>query len=181
VIVYIILHVPAATPITNPDALTVAIDALLLLHAPVPPPRTTPVVVYVAVAPIHRGVVPVNDVIAALGVIVTPCCADTVPPQPPVIVYIILHVPAATPVTKPVDELTEAIAVLLLLHAPVPPPRTTPVVVYIAVAPIHSGVVPVTDVTLAVGATVTVCTAVTGPLHPAALAVITVVPLQLDA
>jgi fructose-specific phosphotransferase system IIC component len=33
---------------------------------------------------------------------------------------------------------------------------------------------------LAVGVTVTVCVVVTGPLHPAALAVITVVPLQVD-
>ena len=58
----------------------------------------------------------------AFGDIVTDCCLDTVtPPQPPVIVYIILHVPEATPVTSPVDELTVAIAVLLLLQAPVPP------------------------------------------------------------
>jgi hypothetical protein len=125
-----ILQEPADTPVTNPvEELTVATDALLLLQAPVPPPSTTPVVVYVAVPPIHRGLVPVTDVIAAFGVMVTPCCADTVPPQPPVIVYIILHAPADTPVTNPVDELTVAIAVLLLLHVPVPPPRTTPMVV----------------------------------------------------
>ena len=66
-----------------------------------------------------------------------------------------MHDPAAIPVTTPVDELTVAIAVLLLLQAPVPPPKTTPVVVYVAVAPIHSGVVPVTDVILALGLMVT--------------------------
>ena len=58
------------------------------------------------------------------GLIITVFCAETVPPQPPVIVKIILLVPAATPVTNP-EELTVATAVLLLLHAPVPPPSTT--------------------------------------------------------
>ena len=114
---------------------------------------------------IHIGVVPVTDVIAAFGVMVTPCCADTVPPQPPVIVYIILHVPAPTPVTNP-EALTVATEALLLLQAPVPPPRTTPVVVYVAVAPIHSGVVPVTDVILAFGIIVTACCAVFVPPQP---------------
>ena len=46
-------------------------------------------------------------------------------PQPPEIVKIILQVPAATPVTDPVDEFTVAIPVLLLLQAPVPPLSTT--------------------------------------------------------
>jgi hypothetical protein len=160
------LHDPAVTPVTNPDALTVATAALLLLHAPVPPPRSTPVVVYVAVAPIHSGVVPVTDVIAAFGVMVTDCCADNVPPQPPVIVYIILHEPANIPVTNPVDELTVATAVLLLLHAPVPPPSTTPAVEYVAVAPTHNGVVPVTDVIAAFEFTVTDCCAETVPPQP---------------
>jgi hypothetical protein len=167
VIVYIILHEPADTPVTNPvDEFTVATDELLLLHAPVPPLSITVLAVYVAVAPIHKGLVPVTDAILALGLIVTPCCADTVPPQPPIIVYIILHEPADIPVTNPVDELTVATAVLLLLHAPVPPPRTTPVVVYVAVAPIHSGVVPVTDAIPALGLIVTDCCADTVPPQP---------------
>ena len=41
VIVYMMLQFPAVIPVTNPDAFTVAIAALLLLHAPVPPPNTT--------------------------------------------------------------------------------------------------------------------------------------------
>ena len=81
-----ILHVPAVIPVTRPAALTVATAALLLLHAPVPPLRTTPLAVYVAVAPMHNGDVPVTEVIAALGLTVTARWADTVPPQPPVIV-----------------------------------------------------------------------------------------------
>ena len=117
VIVYIILQLPADTPVTNPvAALTVAIPVLLLLQAPAPPPSTTPVVVYVAVAPIHNGEVPLTDVIAAFGVIVTACNADGVPLHPPVIVYIILQLPADTPVTNPVAALTVAIPVLLLLQ-----------------------------------------------------------------
>ena len=75
-------------------------------------------------APIHNGVVPVTEPILALLMIVTGCWAETGPPQPPVMVYIMLHVPIETPVTNP-DELTVAIPVLLLLHAPVPPLRTT--------------------------------------------------------
>ena len=74
---------------------------------------------------IHNGLVPLTEVMLASGDIVTDCCADGVPLQPPVMVYIILHVPAVTPVTRPA-ALTVATAGLLLLHAPVPPPSTTP-------------------------------------------------------
>ena len=65
---------------------TVATAALLLLHAPVPPLNTTVFAVYVAVPAIHSGVVPDTEAILAFGLIVTDCCADTVPPQPPVMV-----------------------------------------------------------------------------------------------
>ena len=53
------------------------------------------------------------------AVTVRACWADTVPPQPPVIVYIMLQVPAPVAVTRP-EELTVATEVLLLLQAPVP-------------------------------------------------------------
>jgi hypothetical protein len=49
----------------------------------------------------------------------------TVPPQPPVTVYTMLLVPAATAVTKH-DAFTVATEVLLLLQVPVPPPNTVP-------------------------------------------------------
>ena len=71
---------------TSPAALTVAIAALLVLQAPLPPLRTTPFAVYVAVPPMHKGEDPLTDVMAAFGLIVTARRADTVPPQPPVIV-----------------------------------------------------------------------------------------------
>ena len=77
---------PAVTPVTKPAALTVAMAALLLLHAPVPPLSTTPFAEYVAVPPIQRGLVPVTEVMLALGLIVTACEALGVPPHPPVIV-----------------------------------------------------------------------------------------------
>ena len=76
----------------------------------------------------HSGLKPVTDVIAALRLMFNGCCADTVPPQPPVIVYIILHVPDEMPVTDPAAD-TVATAGLLLLHVPVPPPKTTPLAV----------------------------------------------------
>ena len=60
----------------------------------------------------------------APGLTVTDCNADTVPPQPPVTVYTMFALPAATPVTTP-DDVTVAIDVLLLLHDPVPPLNTT--------------------------------------------------------
>ncbi len=162
VIVYIMSHVPTDTPVTSPvDELTVAIAISLLVHAPVPPPRIAELALYVSVPPIHKGVAPVTDARLASGVIVTVCCLNTTPPQPPVIVYIMLLVPADTPVTTPVEELTVATEVLLLLHAPVPPLRTTEVALYVAVAAIHKGVVPVTDAMLAFGDIVTACCLVT--------------------
>jgi hypothetical protein len=80
-------HVPAATPVTSPlDGLTVATLVLLLLQAPVPPDSTTLLAEYAAVAVAHRGVVPDTDPTEAAALIVTACCADFVPPHPPVIV-----------------------------------------------------------------------------------------------
>ena len=67
---------------------------------------------------------PVTEPMLALGLIVIDWNAEAVPPQPPVTVYTILQLPAATPVTTP-PEVTVAIPVLLLLHAPVPPLVTT--------------------------------------------------------
>ena len=74
--------------------------------------------------PIHIDEVPVTDATLAFGVIVIAWNADFVPPQPPVIVYTMLQLPAPTPVTTP-PEVTVAIPVLLLLHTPVPPLVTT--------------------------------------------------------
>mgnify|MGYP000729991599 CR=1 FL=1 len=48
--------VPSATPDTVPDASTGATAVLLLLQVP----PASPLVVYVAVAPIHNGVLPLT-------------------------------------------------------------------------------------------------------------------------
>ena len=60
-----------------------------------------------------------------------------------------LLVPAAIPVTKPVEELTVATEVLLLLQAPVPPLRNTELALYVAVLPIQRPAVPETEPMLA--------------------------------
>ena len=122
--VYIMLALPAVTPVTTPDASTVATAVLSLLHAPLPLFNTTELAVYVVLPPIHTDDEPVTEAMLAFGLIVIACWADTVPPQPPLMVYIMLALPADTPVTTP-DELTVANAVLPLLHAPVPPLNTT--------------------------------------------------------
>ena len=115
--------------------------------------------------PIHNGLAPVTEAMTAFGFIVRARCADTVPPHPPVIVKIMLHVPAETPVTNPA-ALTVATAGLLLLQAPVPPLSTTPLAAYVAVPPIHKGDVPVTEVILASGFIVTDCCADAVPPQP---------------
>ena len=122
--VYIMLALPADTPVTSPLVRpTVAMAVFPLLH--VPPVVPIPVgMLYVVLPPIHTDDEPVTEAMLAFGLIVIACWADTVPPQPPLMVYIMLALPADTPVTTP-DELTVANAVLPLLHAPVPPLNTT--------------------------------------------------------
>ena len=111
---------PADTPVTIPvDASTVATEGEPLVHVP-------PAVVFarVVVVPTHADVIPVMTVNTGGAFTVSDCCAVTVPPQPPVMVYKMLQVPAATAVTTPEEALTVAKVVLLLLQAPVPPLNT---------------------------------------------------------
>jgi hypothetical protein len=68
----------------------------------------------------------------------------------------ILQVPPATAVTKPVLALTVATAVLLLLQAPVPPLNVTEDAEKVAVPAIFKGVVPVTVPAFAEALVVTV-------------------------
>ena len=58
--------VPEATPVTTPEALTVAADVLLLLHTP-PPVASLSVVVALA----HTVVVPVIEPADGSGLMVT--------------------------------------------------------------------------------------------------------------
>ena len=74
----------------------------------------------------------------------------------------IVVVPAESAVTAPVEAFTDATAGLLLLHDP----PALPLLVYVAVAPIQSGDVPLTVPALAFGLNVNDCDALTGLLHP---------------
>ena len=67
-----------------------------------------------------------------------------------------------TAVTKPDEEFTVATEVLLLLQLP----PASPLLVYVAVCPIQSGVVPETVPPLAFGLTVNDLDADTGLLQP---------------
>ena len=96
----------------------------------------------VVVPPAHKLRVPVMAVDTGSAGTVSVCCAVFVPPHPFETVYTILQSPAATAVTKPVEEFTVATLVLLLLQAPEPPLNTAEPALYVAVAPIHNGVVP---------------------------------------
>ena len=127
--IYVIVAVPAETPVAipEPDPI-VAMLVALLLHVP-------PLIglLSVVLPPMHIWVVPV---IAGDGgvTVITPVTAQPVP----VILYVIVVVPAVTPVTIPVDEPIVAIPVLLLLQVP-------PVValLIVTVPPIHTALPPV--------------------------------------
>ena len=106
--VYDITEVPDDTPVTTPVAgSTVATAGVALLH--VPPAVASPNVV---VDPTHTERVPV--IAAGNGLTVTVAVRE----HPVGKVYDITEVPAETPVTTPVDELTVATAGVALLQVP---------------------------------------------------------------
>ena len=106
-VVYTIVAVPAATPVTNPDVLTIARVGVELLQVP-------PVVVSVKavvlptqtllVPPIAAGAVGRAYTVTVEGVL-----------HPPLLVKVITLVPASTPVTRPVP-LTVATVVVPDTH-----------------------------------------------------------------
>jgi hypothetical protein len=99
--------VPAATPVTTPEALAEAIYDAELLHVP---PAT--VLLNAVVAPTATEDAPLTVPAAGNEDTVIDLVAIT-----PDTLYVMLAVPAATPETTPVED-TVATAVLLLLHAP---------------------------------------------------------------
>ena len=102
--------VPGATPVTMPvDGSILAAAVFPLLH--VPPARPALSVNVVLVVP-HKINVPE---IAGVGLSVTMLVAEH---PTPAVVYVILVVPEATPVTIPVDGSIPAADPLLLLHVP---------------------------------------------------------------
>ncbi len=82
--------------------------------------------------------------------------AVTVPPQPPVMVYVILQLPAPVAVTSP-EALTVATALLLLLQVPLPPPKIAELVVKVVEVEIQRLLIPVTEAILAFGFIVIDC------------------------
>jgi hypothetical protein len=113
VTVYVIVAVPPATPLTKPDELTIATAVLLEVQAP-------PLTVELSCVEVLEQAVVVPEIVPAEGtaeiVTVLVAVASEHPPVP-VTVYVIVAVPAATPVTTP-DELTVAIAVFDDVHVP---------------------------------------------------------------
>jgi hypothetical protein len=140
----VIFTVPAVaptTPVTTPVVdTTVARAVLLLLHVP-------PVTVLLSVTelPVHTatlaGVIAAGEVLTVTPFIIKQPVAE--------IVYVILAVPGATPVTNP-PALTVAIAALLLFHVP---PGV--VLVNVAVLPTQRIVGGIGLITLGSGLTVT--------------------------
>jgi hypothetical protein len=102
------------------------------------PPLTVDVKVDVPL--IHIPFVPLNvpDDGGAVTVTVRLAVTSVQPPEA-VLVYVMVAVPAATPLTTPVDALTVAIAGLLLDHenAPVPPDAVTEKVVVFVPPELH--------------------------------------------
>jgi hypothetical protein len=107
-VVYDIATVPSAIPVTIPVVPTVAIAVLLLLHEP-------PVVAFVKVVtnPAHTLAVPL--IAEGFELTVTVAYVLQLPPS----VYVILDVPAATPVTTPAEFILAFVGALLLQVPPV--------------------------------------------------------------
>jgi hypothetical protein len=120
------LDVPATTPVTTPEELTVAIDAELLLHVP-------PLTLLVRDVAEPAQTVSVPAIAAGAAFTVT----TFVRMHPENSKYVIVAVPEDTPVTTPLVSPTVAIESLPLIQLP-------PVVVFVkvVVAPEHTVAVP---------------------------------------
>ena len=114
---YVIMAVPADTPVTTPLVNpTVATAGSPLVQRPVGVGSDT-----VIVPPTHITVGPVIG--AGDGLTVT--VVNTVRPGPVPIEYVITAVPGVTPHTSPVEDPIVATAGLVLLHVPPPTPSVS--------------------------------------------------------
>src|SRR5947209_13105623 len=123
-LVAVIVAEPAATPVTNPLAETVAAAALLVAQVTTRPLRAVPfasfgVAVNWVVAPTVTPTAVGLTVTEATGTLVT-VMADV--PLCPSLVAVIVAEPAATPVTNPLAD-TVAAAALLVAHVTARPVR----------------------------------------------------------
>ena len=139
-----IVAVPADTPVTVPVIeFTVATDAFDVVHTP---PEV--VLVKIVLEPIHAFVVP--PIAASVGNAVTFTVACAFDVQPFVVtVYVIVALPADTPVTTPLAS-TVATAVFDDVQTPFEVALESAVV-----EPAHTSVVPVIAATTGRGLTVT--------------------------
>ena len=137
VTVYVIVAVPAATPVTTPVEASTVATAL-------DDDQTPPVVALVNVVaePAHTSVVPLIAATTGRALTVTACVTKLVQPFAFVMVYVIVAVPAETPLTTPVEASTVAVAVFELVQTP-----PAGVLASVVVAPAHTLVVPVIAVT----------------------------------
>jgi len=150
VTVYVIVAVPAATPVTTPvEAFTVATAASLVDQAP----PALPLLVNVVVPATQMPCVPLK--VPAFGAAVTVTVRVAVAleqPPVPVTVYVIVAVPAATPVTTPEELFTVATAASLVDHAP----PALPLLVNVVVPATQMPCVPLKVPALGAAVTVTV-------------------------
>lgn len=114
VILYCMLAVPAEMPVTVPVPETVAMAASLLLHTP---PGVA--LLSCTVLPAHIWLVPVMLLMAGDWITVTVLVFELEHPFELYTVYLIVPVPADTPVNNP-PLVTVATFVLVLDHAPAP-------------------------------------------------------------
>src|SRR3989440_4674378 len=126
-LVAVIVAEPAATPVTNPLAETVAAAALLVAQVTTRPLRAVPfasfgVAVNWVVAPTVTPTAVGLTVTEATGTLLT-VMADV--PLCPSLVAVIVAEPAATPVTNPLTP-TVATAALLVAHVTARPVRAGP-------------------------------------------------------
>src|SRR5205823_4863095 len=173
---------PAATPVTRPLLLfTVAADVLELVRTAVRPVSVLPPASFsVAVS----CTVAFAEMLAVAGATVTVATGalDTVTsdvPFTPSLVAVIVAVPAATPVTRPLLLFTVAMDVLELLHTTVRPvsvlpPASFSVAASCTVAFVRMLAVAGATVTVATGALDTVTSDV--PFTPSLVAAIVAVP-----
>src|ERR1700719_4569119 len=179
-LVAVIVAVPGATPVTRPLPLTVAAAVLLELHVITRPVSAMPfasfgIAINCTVCPTTKLAVAGVSVTEATGTAVT-VMADV--PFCPSLVAVIVAVPGATPVTRPLP-LTVAAAVLLEPHVTTRPVSAAPfasfgIAVNWIVCPAVRLVVAGVTATDATGTTATVIADV--PLCPSLVAVIVAAP-----
>jgi len=159
VTVYVIVAVPAATPVTTPvEAFTVATAALLVDQAP----PALPLLVNVVVPATQMPCVPLKVPAFGAAVTVTERVAVALEQPPaPVTVYVMFAVPAATPVITPEEAFTVAMPTASEVHVPPVFPFDVRVVVPLT----QIACVPLSVPALGAAVTVTVRVAVALPVH----------------